>query len=117
LCLLNKEYNAFNGDVSGMLNGGKVESFLMPISPSFPAADSIIKTDKGIIPISNKKGGGTGASFYTNLVPLLKDYSDNDLKTKSNILIQLKQIFNKFNNNQVLQQIYEWGFTYLLNRR
>jgi hypothetical protein len=116
LCLLNKEYNAFNGDVSGMLNGGKVESFLMPISPSFPAADSIIKTDKGIIPISNKKGGGTGASFYTNLVPLLKDYSDNDLKTKSNILIQLKQIFNKFNNNQVLQQIYEWGFTYLLNK-
>lgn len=115
LCLLNKEYNAFNGDISGMLNGGKVESFLMPISPSFPAADSIIKTDKGIIPISNKKGGGTGASFYTNLVPLLKDYSDNDLKTKSNILIQLKQIFNKFNNNQVLQQIYEWGFTYLLN--
>jgi hypothetical protein len=116
LCLLNKEYNAFNGDISGMLNGGKVESFLMPISPSFPAADSIIKTDKGIIPISNKKGGGTGASFYTNLVPLLKDYSDNDLKTKSNILIQLKQIFNKFNNNQVLQQIYEWGFTYLLNK-
>lgn len=114
LCLMNGEFSAFNGDLQGMIGGQKIESFLMPISPSFPAADSLIKTNKKIIPISNKKGGGTGASFYTNLVHLIANKQDNELKSKTNILIQLKKMYQLSSKN-VMVQIYNWGFTYLLN--
>jgi hypothetical protein len=90
-----------------MLKNQRVVSFLMPLSPSFPAADSVIKTDKKYIPISNKKGGGTGASFYTNVVPLLTKMNNSELRSRSNILVQLKEIYTHVNNpREVITQIY-----------
>ena len=115
LCLLKGDYSVFRGNLQEMIKGQKIKSFLMPTSPSFPAADSLIKTDKKIIPISSKKGGGTGASFYTNLVPLLNNVDDKNLRSKTNILLQMKKIFNVVNKkNAVIRQIYEWGFNFLL---
>jgi len=119
LCLLklNREHKVFHGDVNKMLGGSKIISFLVPISKTFLVADSLIRTDMGIIPISSKKGGGTGASFYTNLAPLLSNMSDKQLESDSGLLIQMRDIFNKVNNeHDVMGQIYEWGFTYLLNK-
>lgn len=115
MLILNNELGAFKGNIDLMLKDQKVESFLMPISPSFKAADSIIKTNKGIIPISNKKGGGTGASFFSNLVPLLNDMSDNVLRSPSNILIQLKDSSKKNKESDVIGQIYTWGFDNLID--
>lgn len=115
LCLLNGEYGAFQGELQGMLGGQKIVSFLMPISPSFPAADSVVKTDKKYIPISSKKGGGTGASFFANVVPRLGETPDGELKSPSNILLQLKDIYKEVNNpREVITQIYLWGFRTLL---
>lgn len=115
LCLLNGEYGAFQGELQGMLGGQKIVSFLMPISPSFPAADSVVKTDKKYIPISSKKGGGTGASFFANVVPRLEETPDGELKSPSNILLQLKDIYKEVNNpREVITQIYLWGFRTLL---
>jgi len=105
LCLFEGESSVFTDNLQEMLGKEKIKSFLMPKSPSFKLIDSIIKTENRTIAISNKKGGGTGASFYSNIVPLLEN-----INNLSGILLQMKEIYNEGKN--VLQQIWEWGFKY-----
>lgn len=56
---------------------GKVDSFCVPIDPSFVGVDSFILMNDGeIIPISSKYGVGAKASVFANLLPKAMRYMD-----------------------------------------
>jgi hypothetical protein len=75
LVLLEKKIDAISG--TNPFRGKIVKEFIVPLSDSFPGADSIFRLSDGtLIPVSSKADAGAKASFFANILSPLFDHPE-----------------------------------------